>query len=171
VKSFTFRLAAICFFLLMARLDASQTVALTLSPVKTHGDSMVRLEVFLNAPSNAAPAGLQWTFRLPPDLNIVEIKAGQAVKNAGKTLVCNEAKCIVYGMNQTTISNGPVAVLKIKVDQGLASGKRAGQSEAHGRARIRRPEIQIGDPVAVSVEGRSITVVPGSGVAIPSNTP
>lgn len=171
MKFFTFRPAAIYVFFLSARLDASQTVALTLSSVETHANNTVRVELFLHAPSTSAPAGLQWIFKLPPGLDIVEIKAGKAVKDAGKTLVCKGAKCIVYGMSRSTISNGPVAVVKLKVDQAMASGKYSAQYETHGRARLRTPEIEIGDPVAVSLEGKSITVVPGTPVASPSKNP
>ena len=157
----TLRTAASCVLLVAARLGASQTVALTLSPPETHADNPIRLKLFLNAPSNSAPACLEWTFRLPPGHDIVSIETGKAVKEAGKTLVCSGAKCIVYGLNRRTIPNGTVAVLKIKVDQSFAGGKRSARYEAHGRARIRKPEIQIGDLVAVSPDGKAITVVPG----------
>jgi len=167
----TLRPATICLLWLVARLGASQTITLTLSPLETRGNHTRRIELLLNAPSNSAPAGLQWIFKLPPGLRIIGIEAGTAVNGAGKTLVCNGTKCLVYGINRTTISNGPIAVLTIRVDQGLASGKRSAQYKADGRARLRRPEIRIGDPVAVSMEGRSIAVVPGDGIAVPSKTP
>jgi len=171
VKLSTLRPATICLLLLAARLDASQAVALTLSSVETDANHTMRVELLLHAPSNSAPAGLQWIFRLSPGLRIIGIEAGTATKEAGKTLVFNGAKCLVYGVDRTTISNGPIAVLTIKADQGLASGKRSAQYEANGRVRMRRPEIQIGDPVAVSLEAKSIAVVSGAGIAIPSKTP
>lgn len=157
------RTAASCVLLVAAPFSASQTATLTLSPLETHADNPIRLKLFLNAPSTSAPAGLQWTFRLPPGHDIVSIEAGKAVKEAEKTLVCNGAKCIVYGLNRRTIPNGTIAVLKIKVDQSFAGGEGSTQFkyEAHGRARIRKPEIQIGDLVAVSRDGKAITVVPG----------
>jgi hypothetical protein len=101
---------------------------------------------------------------LPPGLDIIGTDAGKAVKEAGKTLVCNGAKCIVYGMNRTTIPNGPIAILKIKVDQSLAGRDRPSQLEyeVHGRARIRTPEIQISEPVAASLDGKAIPVVIGT---------
>jgi hypothetical protein len=146
-----------------------QTVALTLTPVDTLADDTGRFKLFLNAPANAAPAGLQWTFKVPPGLDIVGIEAGKAVHDAGKTLVCNGAKCIVYGMNRTTISNGPIAILKIKADQSLAGGNGSGlpKYEANGRARLRKPEIQLGDPVAVSLDGKAIPVVSDTGLVSP----
>jgi len=163
VKLSTLRTAASYVLFLAAPAGASQTVAFTLSPVEIQADNRFRLKLFLNAPSNSAPAGLQWIFRLPPGLDIVGIEAGKAVKEAGKTLVCSGPKCIVYGMNRTTISNGPIAVLKIKVDPSLAGGERSSnlKYEAHHRARTRRPEVQIGDAVAVSLDGKAIPVAPG----------
>jgi|SRR5579864_4447285 len=156
-------LTASCVLVFAARLGASQAVALTLSTVETHARNTARLKLFLDAPSNLAPAGLQWIFRLPPGLDIEGIEAGKAVKKAGKTLVCSGTKCIVYGLNRTTIPNGPVAILKIKVDQSLTGGERSAQLkyQAHGRSRTKKPEIQIGDLTAVSLDGRAITVVPG----------
>ena len=160
----TLRTTASCALLFAVRLSASQTVALTLSSVETHVDNRMELKLLLNAPSSSAPAGLQWTFRLPPGLDIVGIDAGKAVKKARKTLVCNGAKCIVYGLNRTTIPNGPIAVLKIKVDQNSAGGGRPAplKYQAHGRARMKKPEIQIDDLAAVSLRGKPITVVPGT---------
>ena len=150
--------------LFAARLGASQAVALTLSSVETHADNTVQLELFLNAPAHFAPAGLQWTFGLSPGLDIIGIDPGKAVKEAGKTLVCNGAKCIVYGMNRTTIPNGLIAILKMRVDKSLAGKGRSSQLkyETHGRARIRTPEIQIGEPVAASLDGKALPVVIGS---------
>jgi hypothetical protein len=118
----------------------------------------MELKLLLYAPPNSAPAGLQWTFRLPPGLDIVGVEAGEAVNKAGKKLVCKGAKCIVYGMNRTTIPNGPIAVLKINVDQSLAGGGRPTplRYQAHGRARTTKPEIQIGDVVAVSLDAKGM---------------
>src|SRR6266849_4604562 len=87
VKLPTLRTTASCALLFAVRLSASQTVALTLSSVETHVDNRMELKLLLNAPSSSAPAGLQWTFRLPPGLDIVGIDAGKAVKKARKTLV------------------------------------------------------------------------------------
>ena len=163
MKLSTLRTAASCALIFAVRLSASQTVALTLSSVETNADNRMELKLSLNAPSSSAPAGLQWTFRLPPGLDIVGIEAGEAVNKAGKKLVCKGAKCIVYGLNRTTIPNGQIAVLKIKVDQNLAGGGRPApfKYQAHGRART-LPEIQIGDAVAASLDGKPITVVPGT---------
>lgn len=164
MKLSTLRTAAGCLLLFAARLGASQAVALTLSSVEIHADNTARLKLFLNAPPNAAPAALQWTFSLPPGLDIVGIEAGKAVKKAGKTLVCNGGKCLVYGMNRTRIRNGTVALVKIKVDQSLAGGERSASLKYHAnsRARTKKSEIQVGDVVAVSLDDRVLPVGPTS---------
>jgi hypothetical protein len=160
VKLYALRTAAACVLLFAARLSASQTLALTLSSVETNADNTVRLKLFLNAPSHSAPAGLQWTFKLPPGLDIVGTEAGKAVKKARKTLVCNGAKCLIYGANRTTIPNGSIAILKLKVvDQSLAGGELF-KYQAHGRARTKKPEIQVADVVAVSLDAKAIPVAP-----------
>jgi hypothetical protein len=148
---------------LAAHLVRSQPLALTLSPVETHARSTARLKLFLNAPPNSAPAGLQWTFKLPPGLDIVGTEAGKATKKARKTLVCNGAKCLVYGLNGTTIPNGSIAVLKVKVDQSLAGGERSTRFKSRGHGGARESDIQVADVVAVSLDAKAIPVGPSTG--------
>ena len=162
MKLSTLRIAASYALFFAARLGAGQSVVLTLSPLETHADKTVQLKLFLNAPSSSAPAGLQWTFRVPPGLDIVNIEAGEAVKTAGKTLVCNGAKCIVYGLNRTTIPNGPVAILKVKVHQSVVGRERSVQVEYPAQARATKPEIRIDDAVAASLDGKAIPVARGT---------
>jgi hypothetical protein len=128
------------------------------------------LELLLKARSNLAPAGLQWEFRLPPGLQIREIKEGNAAEKAGKTLVCDGAKCVVYGLNRATIPNGLIAVAKIRVAQGLDGTKGSAQFGYQPQRRKTKREVQIAGVVAASLEGKPIKVVSGSG-ATNANTP
>ncbi|HYL93091.1 MAG TPA: hypothetical protein VEW69_08025 [Alphaproteobacteria bacterium] len=97
---------------------------------------------------------------LPAGLDIVDIKAGNAVKKARKTLVCNGPKCVIYGSSRTTIPNGLIAVARIKVDQSSGEGKHSAHSrdEAHGRARPSKQEIHLSDVLAVSLDAKPISV-------------
>ena len=113
-----------------------------------------QLELLLEARSNPAPAALQWEFKIPSDLQITEIEPGKAVKKAGKTLVCNGGKCLVYGLNRTTIPNGQIAVAKIRAPQSPAGAKGFAQIDSQGRNRER--EVQIVDIVAASLDGKLI---------------
>ena len=109
-------------------------------------------------------------FRIPPGFEIVRIEAGKAAKAAAKTLVCNRAKCIVYGLNRTTIPNGPIAMLKI--GQSLVKRDRSAPLEypALGRARTKKPQIWIDDPIAASLKGKVIPVAPGTAGAAEEGT-
>ena len=158
--------AVSCILLFARSLSASQPVTLTLeSREPPHGD-IVRLELLLKAPSNSAPAGLQWTFRLRPGLEIVDIKAGKALEKARKTLACKGPKCIVYGLNRTTIPNGLIAVARIKVAQSSGEGKQSAhiKDEAGGRARLRKQEVQLSELLAVSLDAKPIRMVSGEEV-------
>jgi hypothetical protein len=171
VKLSTVRIAAICVVLSASRLSFAQAVTLTTKSKEMQHGTAVRLELLLNARSNLAPAGLQWEFRLPPGLQIAEIEVGKAAKKAGKTLVCNGAKCLVYGLNRLTIPNGQIAIAKIRVAQRLDGTKGSAQFGYQPQSRNRKQEIQIIDAVAASLEGRPIKVVSVSGATSASNTP
>ena len=166
----TVRIVAICVVLSASRLSFAQAVTLTTKTKKIQHGTGVRLKLLLNARSNLAPAGLQWEFRLPPGLQIAEVEEGNAAKKAGKTLVCNGAKCLVYGMNRTTIPNGLIAVATISVAQGLDETKGSAQFGYQTQSRDRRQEVQIVDVVAASLEGKPLKVVSGSS-ATNANTP
>jgi hypothetical protein len=154
VRLFTARTAAICFMLSTAPLSLAQAVTLMMKRTEIQHGAEIRLELLLKARSSSAPAGLQWEFRLPPGLLIAEIETGKAVKKAGKTLVCNGGKCLIYGLNRTTIPNGQIAVAKIRVPQSLDGATGFARIDCQGRNR--KQEIQIVDIVAASLDGKSI---------------
>ena len=170
MKLSTVRTGLICIVLSASRLCLAQAIALTTKAKVVKDGTGVRLELLLKARSNSAPAGLQWAFRLPPGQQITKIDEGKAVKKAGKTLVCNGAKCLVYGWNRTTIPNGQIAIATISVGQDLA-GKGSAQFGYQSQTRNRKEEVQIVDVVAASFEGKAMRVVSGSGAASTSNIP
>jgi hypothetical protein len=165
VKLFTIRaVLAICVLLSVSRLSLAQGVTLALKRKEIQHGAGVRLELLLKARSNSAPAGLQWEFSLPPGLQIAEVAEGKAIKKAGKTLVCNGAKCLVYGSNRTTISNGQIAIAKIRVAQSLEGPSSSAQFGYQPQSRGGKLEIQIIDVVAASLDGKVVKVVSGAGV-------
>ena len=151
----------------------AQQVMLSMSSESTTPGTSVALTVSMTTSGGALPAGLQWTFILQPGLDIVSVEAGKAAKEAGKTLVCSGPKCIVYGLNLTRISNGPVAVLKIKVDGSLTQEERSAlvKQPANGRARTGTAKIRLADMIAVSLEGNGIPVVAGESLISTSKMP
>jgi hypothetical protein len=132
--------------------------AVTLDMKSKHRGSAVQIELLLNAGPDSAPAGLQWEFRLPPGLGLVEIEEGQAATRAGKTLACNGAKCLIYGWNRTPIPNGRIAVASIRFDQALVAGK---SSTLLGYRNDAKREIKLGDLVGVSLDGKTMSLAPG----------
>jgi hypothetical protein len=131
-----------------------------------HGTT-VHGELLLDARSNPAPAALQWEFKIPSGMQIAEIEPGKAVKEAGKTLVCNGPKCLVYAGNRTTIPNGQIARATIRSAPGSDGAKGFVQVDSEGRSR--KQELQIVDIVAASLDGKVIKVVTGSGAPNASN--
>jgi hypothetical protein len=123
-----------------------------------HGTG-IGLELLLDARSSSAPAGLQWEFTLPPGLQIAEIEEGKAIKKAGKSLVCNGAKCLVYGWNPTTIPNGQIAIAKIRVTQSLNEAPGSAQFGYQVQSSNRKQEIGIVNVVASSLDGKMIKVL------------
>jgi len=131
-------------------------VTLTTNTKEIQHQVGVRLEILLDARSNSAPAAVQWEFRLPAGLQIAQIEEGEAVKKAGKRLVCTGAKCLVYGMNRTTIPNGPIAIAKIRVIHSLDRVEGSAQFEDSFQSRKGKREVQIVDVVAASPDGIAI---------------
>lgn len=148
---------AICILLLASHVSFAQEITLTLKSKKIQHGTGVLLEIVLNAPSNLAPAGVQWAFYLPPGMQIAEIEEGRAAKRAGKTLVCNGVKCLIYGVNRLKIPNGQIAIAKITV--GENSNETKDSAQYHPESRNRKQEIRIVDAAAASLEGKPMKVV------------
>lgn len=160
MKISTLRTVLICVGLSTPYLSLGQTVTLNTKSKQTNHDGALRVELLLNARSDSAPAGLQWEFRIPPGMDIVKIEEGKAAKKAGKTLVCKGAKCLIYGLNRTTIPNGQIAIATIKLDRNSAGRDAAkfGYQPAKGQQ-----GAQIVNPVGASPDGKTINVALGTG--------
>lgn len=169
MKLITARVAAICIALSTSPFALAEEVTLTTRPNKIQHGTAVRVELLLNARSTPAPAALQWEFKIPPGMQIAEIEPGEAVKKAGKTLVCNGAKCLVYAGNNTTIPNGQIAIAKITVAQRLDGAR--GFAPFDSKGRNRQQEVQLVDIVGASLDGKVIKVVSDSGALGASKTP
>src|SRR6266850_8170694 len=109
-------------FVFVVPLCFAEPVTLNLSSAETSANATVSLQCSFSA-SLSAPTSLQWTLQGPPALDIVGVEGTKALSEAGKSLVCKNGKCIVYGLNRTAIPNGPIAIVRIKVGKNT-SGKR-----------------------------------------------
>ena len=101
----------------------------------------------LTATTGNSPAALEFSVTYSADVTGVTVAAGTADTTANKTLACGTATptsitCIVYGINQTLIANGPVATVAFTTVKTPAS-----RSESLG----------IGNTTASSATGTVIT--------------
>jgi len=76
--------------------------------------SSVSLGLTLSIASGSGPAALEFTYAYSTsDFTSVSLVAGPAAMAAGKSVACNGSSgsytCLVYGMNNTTLTNGIVA--------------------------------------------------------------
>jgi hypothetical protein len=141
------KFATIHVFLWATGFCLAQPVKLSLSSADVDPSIAAQLDISLSAPSDSAPAGIQWTLQIPRDLEVTDIQGTKSITEAGKTLVCNKSKCIIYGLNRKSIPNGVIAVVSIKGNQSAAG----------------QHEIQILDAIAASLEGITMQVLPTAG--------
>jgi uncharacterized protein (TIGR03437 family) len=97
----------------------AQTASMSLAAATGSAGGTVSLPISLTS-TGTQPAALQWTVTYAPsDIVSVNVAAGAAATAAGKTIQCNIAPgstlCILSGLNTTTIANGVVATLSIKL--------------------------------------------------------
>src|SRR6267142_1035044 len=134
-------------FVFVVPLCFAEPVTLNLSSAETSANATVSLQCSFSA-SLSAPTSLQWTLQGPPALDIVGVEGTKALSEAGKSLVCKNGKCIVYGLNRTAIPNGPIAIVRIKV----------------GKSTSGKQQVQIRDAIAVSADAQAIQVQNSTGV-------
>ena len=103
-------------FLLALPLAAQQTLTLA-GPATARPGQAITVSV---AYSGATASGLQWDLVLPVGLSGTAT-AGACATAANKQLVCHQARCIAYGMNQTAMTAGDVASYTLTVAT-VASG-------------------------------------------------
>ena len=97
-------------------------VSLSLSSTAAPVGSNVTLNLALNAAASH-PAGLQWRFSYSTaDFSALSLTAGASATAAGKFLACYGANgsftCLLSGFNTSTIPNGVVATIALKLSAG-----------------------------------------------------
>src|SRR6185369_11584286 len=113
----------LCLFLCSsAALMFGQTGAsLQLSSAAATPGATVSLQLSLMPSSTIQPVALQWDLSVPPNVVATNATIGAAATSAGKSLACAGLRCIVWGMNATTIPSGTVATVNVTLSA-TASG-------------------------------------------------
>jgi hypothetical protein len=116
--------------------------------------------VILTSPAGRSPLALQWKMLVPGDvlINLKDVAPGSAAESAQKSITCAAGKnlqgkepsysCIVAG-GQKTISNGPVAVVRYKLNE---------------KTRARTFDIKIEDALGVSANLKKTDIAAVTGV-------
>ena len=104
---------------LMASPLLAQQGALSINSATTVPGSTAVLTVSTSANGAVQPAILRWTMQYPPDVTGIEVTAGPAASDAGKTVTCSytisSATCLAWGENATVIQDGPVATATFQI--------------------------------------------------------
>ncbi len=112
------------FLVLLAGLTGSlsaQSLSMSATPLSVRAGQSVTVRVSYNT---SAPdvAGLQWTLAIPGSLTASQVM-GVAGSAASKQLACGPTGiCILYGINQTLIGSGDIAVYTITFPSTAVSG-------------------------------------------------
>ena len=97
-----------------------QAVTLQLLSGKATPGTTVNLNLNLTSSQSDPAAAVQWTLHYPTaDFSAVTLRAGPAATAANKSLTCKSglgtATCSIWGLNDTPIPNGVVAVASVSV--------------------------------------------------------
>src|SRR5579872_3217018 len=97
----------------------AQQGALSISSTAAAPGSNAVLTVSTSANGGIQPAILRWTMQYPPDVTGVDVTAGPAASDAGKTVTCSyslsSVTCLAWGENATVIQDGPVATATFQI--------------------------------------------------------
>lgn len=150
---------ALLFALTAASLCRAQSVALGLSSVSPAAGSSVTLNLNLNAAAEL-PAAIQWTLAYSTvDFGSARVTAGSAATAAHKQLSCRSsagsATCLVWGLNNATISSGVLATVSLPINHASAASlplELTSSSAANSS----------GVSLRTSTTGGTVTIIPDS---------
>src|SRR5690349_11879504 len=97
-----------------------QDVSLSLSSDSASPGNLVTLNLSLAGTASDPPTSVEWTLDyLPGDFSSASVALGPVATASNKSLSCNNlagvARCVVWGLNPTAISDGVVATVSLTV--------------------------------------------------------
>jgi hypothetical protein len=125
---------------------SAQTLTLT-GPATARQGTTVTVSMRLSGSSSTGPAGLQWSGALPSGFT----SSAPTVTAASKSLQCGVDKCLLFGMNQTSIANGAVVTFRLTVPAQAPTGY---------------AQLSLSNLVGASRTGSTMSVARGSTYAI-----
>jgi chitodextrinase len=117
--------AVVFCLLLISRTVQAQSPSLVVGSVTGAPGASVDLQVSFTAGATAV-SGLQFDLSLPAGVSYVSVTTGSAATAAGKnaqaSAVSGGVRVLVFGLNQTPIALGPLAVIRLSITTGTAAG-------------------------------------------------
>ncbi len=157
-------LAVLLLFLLAGHAIA-QTASLSVGTASGSPGASVDLSVSFSAGSTTV-SGFLFDLGFPSSLSYGSVTTGSAASAAGKGASANSisggVRVLIFGVNQTAIGSGPVAIVHLNIAAGAAAGTIAVNI---GNISASDPS---GNPVTVSGSGGSVTVLGGGGGGAPT---
>lgn len=102
--------------------------SLTVGVVSGTQGTAVNLPVYLKEGTKQV-AGVQFDLTIPAGITVASVTPGIAAQAANKSAQGNPVgsnyRILVFGLNQTAISSGPVAIVRLNINPIAALGKRA----------------------------------------------
>ncbi len=126
VRSTVERLRIMAFPLILGSSAAVAQTTLSVVPGSAIAGGTGSLNISIASTSGYTPAALEWTFAYSAStLGNIKVQAGAAATAAGKAVECvfstGSVRCLTWGLNDKTISNGVVATLTFSVFPHVAS--------------------------------------------------
>lgn len=121
---------------------------LTLSSASAAAGGTATLNLTMKSAGTPQAAGVQWTISYAAaDFTAIHVATGPAAQAAGKSASCNTVagsyKCLVFGLNNSAISNGVIATITLAVSSSTTATSAA---------------VQIVDALGAGPAGNAVTV-------------
>jgi len=150
---------ALLFALSAGSLCRAQSVVLALSSGSGAAGSSVTLNLKLKVAAEELPAAVQWTLAYSAaDFSSPTIAAGPVATAAQKRLSCRNSAgsstCLIWGLNNTTISSGVLATVSLPINH---------TSDSSSQLQLTRSSAanSSGAPLGTSTVGGTVTIEPG----------
>ncbi len=89
----------------------AQSVALSVGSGSASAGSTTSLAINIASANGAQVSAVQWSFSYSTDIASLSVTPASSATGAQKSITCTGNTCIVYGMNNQAIADGPLAIV------------------------------------------------------------
>jgi uncharacterized protein (TIGR03437 family) len=140
---------AILFYAVFSAGVMAQSVALSVGSGSAAAGGTASLAISIASANGAQVSALQWSFSYSNDIASLSVTPASSATGAQKSITCTGNTCILYGMNNQAIADGPLAIVTATLAS-MPSGPAI--------------PVQISSVTAASPSGVSVPATASSGV-------